>query len=89
MTEHPVNRRTFLAGSASATAALSALPAVARGPRQAAEFRSQGAPAGCARLADEAADSYEATAAAALAHVSAQTAGPAVTAADMDCAFLP
>jgi len=55
----------------------------------AAEFRSRGAPADCARLADETAESYEGAAAQALAHIAAQTAGPAVTAADMDCASLP
>jgi hypothetical protein len=42
MTEHPVNRRTFLAGSAASAAALSVIPnATATAPRQAPEFRSR------------------------------------------------
>ncbi|QDV35392.1 alkaline phosphatase D family protein [Tautonia plasticadhaerens] len=42
MTEHPVNRRTFLAGTAAAASAFSALPtADARPARQAGDFRSR------------------------------------------------
>ena len=43
MTEHPLNRRTFLAGTAAAASAFSALPtaSAARPPRQGTDFRSR------------------------------------------------